>query len=200
MWKRDEEQPFRPTPAMMPVAASVANPEPMRVASARSGAATIGPSIVVKGELSGDEDLFIHGQVDGSVALGLHAVTVGNVGRVKANITGRVITIEGAVEGNLRAQEQIILRGSAKVQGDLKAPRIVLEDGATFRGLIDMGSHEGSIPPEAKAAVKVQGPVAEKPGAATTAKPDAGAAREATRGGAPPPSKGRDPSHTGTGG
>jgi cytoskeletal protein CcmA (bactofilin family) len=107
-----------------------------------TGRATIGPSIVVRGEVSGNEDLLIQGQLDGSVALNLNSVTVGGGGRVKADITGRIITIEGNVEGNLNAKEQIILRGSAIVQGDIKAPRVVLEDGASFRGLVDMGMRD----------------------------------------------------------
>jgi cytoskeletal protein CcmA (bactofilin family) len=123
--------------------------------------ATIGPSIVIKGEVSGNEDLLIEGKIDGSVALDLHAVTVGGGGRVKANITGRVITIEGEVEGDLTAEEQIILRGSSTVHGDLKAPRVVLEDGATFRGLVDMGARR-------------QGDDAQKRGSAS-ASPGAGA-------------------------
>jgi cytoskeletal protein CcmA (bactofilin family) len=134
VWKKDEEQPARPT------VATVASPEPVRAPAVRSAHATIGPSIVIRGEVSGNEDLLIQGQIDGSVALDTHAVTVGGGGRVKANISGRVITIEGDVEGDLSAQEQIVLRGSAKVLGDLKAPRVVLEDGATFRGLVDMGT------------------------------------------------------------
>jgi cytoskeletal protein CcmA (bactofilin family) len=89
--------------------------------------------------VTGSEDLLIQGQVDGSVTLDDHSVGVGSEGRVNANITGRIITIEGRVEGDLTAQEQIILRGSAHVKGDIKAPRVVLEDGATFRGLVDMG-------------------------------------------------------------
>ena len=164
--------------------------EPTRAAPTRTSGATIGPSIVVKGEVTGEEDLFIHGQVDGSVALGPHAVTVGNVGRVKANITGRVITVEGAVEGNLRAQEQIILRGSAQVLGDLEAPRIVLEDGATFRGLIDMGAPKAS--PSATAAkaggrTQTQSPVESTSRDATKA--DSGSSREAPRTAAPSGSK-----------
>jgi len=138
MWKKDEDQsprPVTPTP-------SVTMPEPPRSTAGRTGFATIGPSIVIRGEVSGDEDLVIQGQVDGSVSLGRHAVTVGNGGRVKAGITGRLITIEGAVEGDLKAEEQIVLRGTARVRGDLNAPRVVLEDGASFRGLVDMGSTE----------------------------------------------------------
>jgi len=160
--------------------------EPPRAAVTRTSGASIGPSIVVKGEVSGDEDLFIHGQVDGSVALDLHAVTVGNAGRVKANITGRVITVEGVVEGNLRAQDQIILRGSAQVQGDLKAPRIVLEDGATFRGLIDMGAPREA--PVAKPAAKPE-----------IAPVSAGPKVESPRAPTPTPPKGRDVSPTGAG-
>jgi len=159
VWKKDEE-----VPARAPVA-PVMTTETPRSPLARQGHATIGPSIVVRGEVSGNEDLVIQGQVDGSVALDTHAVTVGGGGRVKANISGRVITVEGDVEGDLRAEEQIILRGSAKVQGDLKAPRVVLEDGAVFRGLVDMGA-----PREGKA----RG--ADKPSTGTPAGPAAGPA------------------------
>lgn len=138
MWKKDEDQ----TPRPVSQTPSLTTPEPPRSPIGRTSFATIGPSIVIRGEVSGNEDLVIQGQVDGSVSLGSHAVTVGNGGRVKAGITGRVITIEGAVEGDLKAEEQIVLRGSARVRGDLNAPRVVLEDGASFRGLVDMGSTE----------------------------------------------------------
>ena len=87
---------------------------------------------------------------NGSVALETHSVTVGGGGRVKADISGRVITVEGDVQGDLNAHEQIVLRGSAKVQGDLKAPRVVLEDGASFRGLVDMGPPAAKEPKEGR--------------------------------------------------
>lgn len=106
---------------------------------ASSERATIGRSITIKGEVSGDEDLLIQGRVDGTVDLKQHAVTVGGEGKVNANITGRVVTVEGEVEGDLQAEEQVILRNSARVQGDIQAPRVILEDGASFRGLVDMG-------------------------------------------------------------
>jgi cytoskeletal protein CcmA (bactofilin family) len=102
--------------------------------------ATIGRSITIRGDVGGDEDLLIQGQVDGSVNLDLHSVTVGSEGRVKANIAGRVVIVEGQVEGDLNAQEQIILRSSAHVMGDISAPRVVLEDGASFRGLVEMAA------------------------------------------------------------
>jgi cytoskeletal protein CcmA (bactofilin family) len=139
VWKKEDG--VQGAPAVATMTSSEAPRQPV----ARStGHATIGPSIVVRGEVSGNEDLLIQGQLDGSVALGLNSVTVGDGGRVKANITGRIITIEGNVEGNLEAKEQIILRGSAIVQGDIKAPRVVLEDGASFRGLVDMGMRDAA--------------------------------------------------------
>ncbi len=142
MWKKDE-----PTPATQPRSEA-----PPRAESRRSPAETtsseraiIGPSITIKGEVSGNEDLLIQGQVEGSVELELHSVTVGRDGRVKANITARVVTVEGNVEGDLLAEEQIILRSSARVMGDITAPRVVLEDGASFKGLVDMGErHEAN--------------------------------------------------------
>jgi cytoskeletal protein CcmA (bactofilin family) len=102
----------------------------------------IGRSISIVGEVKGEEDLLIQGRVEGSVDLRNQSVTVGEGGRVKADITGRIVAVEGEVEGNLQAEEQVILRSSARVKGDITAPRVVLEDGASFRGLVDMGDRE----------------------------------------------------------
>ncbi|MCG6956679.1 MAG: polymer-forming cytoskeletal protein [Gemmatimonadetes bacterium] len=137
MWKKDEMEPSTPNASAQDQ--RVPGRESARRASTPSERATIGPSITIRGEVSGDEDILIQGNVEGSVDLKQHSVTVGREGRVKADITGRVVTVEGRVEGDLIAQEQVILRSSAHVQGDLTAPRVVLEDGATFRGLVDMG-------------------------------------------------------------
>lgn len=101
--------------------------------------AMIGESITIDGELTGSEDLTIQGNVEGSVNLNDHAVTVGPDGRVEADIVARVITVEGHVVGDLDADDQIVLRGSARVEGDLSAPRVNLEDGSYFRGAVDMG-------------------------------------------------------------
>lgn len=113
--------------------------EPTAPSRATSEQATIGRSIRIKGEVTGDEDLVIQGHVDGTVELDQHAVTVGPDGEVKAAITGRVITVEGHVEGDLSAEEKIVLRSSASVEGDINAPRVMLEDGARFRGGVEMG-------------------------------------------------------------
>ena len=135
MWKKDEapEPMAQRRPEVEPAVEQFA---PRKATGER---ATIGRSITIKGEVNGDEDLLIQGRIDGSVNLKQHAVTVGPEGEVKADIGARIITVEGTVEGNLTAQEQVVLRGSARVQGNIHAPRVVLEDGARFRGGVDMG-------------------------------------------------------------
>lgn len=135
MWKKEEEQTGTRT-----AGAVTSNETRPPSAGSAPGRAVIGPSISIRGDVTGSEDLLIQGKVDGSVTLEDHAVGVGPEGRVNADIVGRVITIEGRVEGDLQAQEQIVLRGTAHVKGDIKAPRVVLEDGANFRGLVDMGT------------------------------------------------------------
>ena len=135
MWKKEEGM---ATPQSQPGTAP--QTESPRQSVSAPERATIGRSITIRGDVGGDEDLLIQGQVDGSVNLDLHSVTVGSEGRVKANIAGRVVIVEGQVEGDLKAQEQIILRSSAHVMGDISAPRVVLEDGASFRGLVDMAA------------------------------------------------------------
>lgn len=140
MWKKDETMPD----ALSEVDAAMRRPEPLRLATPGAGGqAVIGPSITIHGEVSGNEDLLVQGTVDGSLDLEAHAVTVGAEGHVNANITARVITVEGHVEGDLNAKDQVILRSKARVKGDITAPRVVLEDGANFRGLVDMGDAEG---------------------------------------------------------
>ena len=114
----------------------------------------IGPSITIKGDVSGDEDLVIQGRIEGKVNLAQHNVTIGPEGRVKADVHGRTVVVEGEVEGNLRGQEQIILRHTAKVEGSIAAPRVSLEDGAVFRGGIEMdASGKPPKPADEKATV-----------------------------------------------
>lgn len=136
MWKRDEPaEKAQPRPQQETPSEPAPPSEP---AKPRTEQAVIGPSITIQGDVTGEEDLLIQGRVDGSVDLGKHSVTVGAEGKVKASISGRMVTVEGSVEGNLEGQEQVVLRSSAHVQGDIKAPRVVLEDGAGFRGGVDM--------------------------------------------------------------
>jgi cytoskeletal protein CcmA (bactofilin family) len=137
MWKKDEMAPATPS-TPRPEEKSL-RPQPTRPGAGSTERATIGRSITIRGDVSGDEDLLIQGRVEGSVDLKLQSVTVGGEGRVKANIAGRVVIVEGEVDGDLKAKEQVILRSTARVEGDISAPRVVVEDGANFRGLVDMG-------------------------------------------------------------
>src|SRR5262245_10811424 len=144
-WKRDDQPTSsHPEPAPVPPRPAAA-PNPTPVTSEpprRTERATIGPSIIIKGDLSGGEDLVIEGRVEGKVDLKQHNVTVGRSGRVKADIFGKVVTIEGEVDGNVFAQEQAILRQAGAVRGNITAPRVILEDGSRFKGSIDMEARE----------------------------------------------------------
>ena len=104
----------------------------------------IGPTILIKGDLTGEEDLLIDGRVEGKVELRKHNITVGKNGRVKADLYGKVITVEGEVHGNLYGDEQLVLRQSSTVRGNILAPRVVLEDGANFKGSIDMSPKDAA--------------------------------------------------------
>lgn len=143
MWKKEEAQ--KRADADSDTAVSQARQAPKRTQGERAPGerATIGRSITIQGEVTGDEDLMIQGRIEGSVHLKQHSVTVGPEGEVTANISGRVVTVEGHVEGDLRAEEQVVLRESARVEGDISAPRVTLEDGAYFRGGVDMGETGG---------------------------------------------------------
>jgi len=137
MWKKDDESsPTTNTSAGMITAPRTSSAKP--AVSSTGEAATIGRSITIRGDVTGDEDLYIQGRIEGTVDLKQHSVTVGPEGRVKANIKGLMVTIEGEVDGDVRGQEQVALRSASKVTGDITAPRVVLEDGATFLGSIDM--------------------------------------------------------------
>ena len=137
MWKKDD--PLAPGHNPSPPPANKPPHQATNRTVTATELATIGRSITIKGEVTGDEDLLIQGRIDGSVDLKQQSVTVGQEGRVKANITGRVIVVEGEVDGDLLAEDQVVLRSTAKVEGDITAARVVLEDGASFRGGVDMG-------------------------------------------------------------
>ncbi len=107
-------------------------------------AAVIGPKITFKGELTGEEDLLIQGRVEGTIDLKGNHLTIGRQGTVKANLMAKTITIEGTVEGDLIGQERIEIKSSSNVKGNLIAARVTLEDGAKFRGSIDMDSQSSS--------------------------------------------------------
>ena len=139
MWKKDEAPSQPSTHSSAHPAPDAVERAPRMPRSSTPEVAVVGRKIRLKGEVTGEEDLVIEGHVEGSINLGSQAVTVGPDGQVNASIVGRTITVEGRIEGNVVAEEQIILRSSAKVEGDLMAPRVTMEDGAVYRGSIDMG-------------------------------------------------------------
>jgi cytoskeletal protein CcmA (bactofilin family) len=116
--------------------------EPVRDSTRSSEIATIGKSVVVKGELSGSEDLVVDGEVEGSIALRGQSLTVGPNGRVRANIEARNVILHGRVDGDIHASDRVELRKSASLSGDITTARISIEDGAFFKGTIDIQKPE----------------------------------------------------------
>ena len=100
----------------------------------------IGSGVQVKGEISGKEDLTVHGQVEGVIDFKKGQVIVSKTGSVKADVYGKIITIEGAVKGSLFGEEMIVLQPSGVVRGNMTAPRVKVEDGAQFKGNVDTES------------------------------------------------------------
>ena len=114
--------------------------------SSESGSTIIGPSISIKGEITGEGDLTVQGQVEGTIDFKKDNVTIGRTGRIKADINGKSITIEGEVEGNILGEKKIVLRPSGRVRGDMRAPAINLEEGAKFKGNIAMEAWDEKQP------------------------------------------------------
>ncbi len=140
-WNKKPESQSQPEP-------SSSDPQP---SAPRVRLATLGPSIFIKGKLSGEEDLLIEGRIEGEITLKEHSVTIGRSGKVKAEIHSKNICVEGEVSGNLFASEEVIIRKSGRVEGDATAPRVMLENGAKFRGTIDMQPQGDKKPGEAGA-------------------------------------------------
>ncbi len=100
--------------------------------------ATIGKSLVIKGEVAGSESLYVDGRIEGSINLPGNRVTVGRNGVVSANITAREIVVLGKVRGNMTASDRVDIRNEGSLTGDVVAQRISIEDGAFFKGGIDI--------------------------------------------------------------
>jgi cytoskeletal protein CcmA (bactofilin family) len=129
---------------MAPTMPSMTSAEPTPASTPRSAVinsaeqATIGKSLVIKGEVSGSESLYIDGRVEGSINLAGNRVTVGRNGVVAANINAREIVVLGKVRGNLVASDRVDIRSEGSLTGDVVAQRISIEDGAFFKGGIDI--------------------------------------------------------------
>ena len=169
MWKPNQPgstpqtpEPQRPSPLTSPTSSFETATTPVRPAtpSASAGAAapaageqaTIGKSLIIKGEVSGSESLYIDGKVEGAINLPGNRVTVGRNGQVAANIVAREIVVLGKVRGNCQASDRVDIRSEGSLTGDVIAARISIEDGAFFKGGIDIrkpgaGEAKPGVPP-----------------------------------------------------
>ena len=128
--------------------------------------AHIGKSVIIKGELSGSEDLYVDGQVEGSIELSGNRLIIGPHGQVRANVNAKGVIVQGKLEGNIRASERAELTKSAVVIGDIATQRVAIEEGAYFKGKVDIQRET------AKADAKVEGT---KPASSASASAAAGA-------------------------
>ena len=168
MWKRDES--VKPTtPAPPAPVAPAATPPQHHQSSAAGDARTqierdkvnIGKSVVIKGELSGSEDLTIEGHVEGKIELRENVLTIGPNGKIRAEVFAKAVIVLGEVAGNVTASEKVDIRDNGSVDGDIISPRVAIAEGAHFRGSVDM-QRGATIKPQATSS---------KPAATTAATP-----------------------------
>src|SRR6266851_1050411 len=168
MWKPTNQpttpgrpaEPERPATPPTPSAVTEPAPAPRPASASTADQATIGKSLVIKGEVTGSESLYIDGRVEGSINLSGNRVTVGRNGVVSANINAREIVVLGKVRGNLTASDRVDIRSDGSLTGDVVAARISIEDGAFFKGGIDIrkagqkpnGEEKPAIPASTEAA------------------------------------------------
>jgi cytoskeletal protein CcmA (bactofilin family) len=137
MWKKpensrsNEEFSSGKTPALESASAPKRLPAPAELAR-------VGSSIVISGDISGAEDILIEGKVIGTISLPENSVEVGRSGKVEANVFAKRISVEGDVKGDIKAYDQVVVKSSGHVRGNITAPRVIIEDGAKIRGSIDM--------------------------------------------------------------
>ncbi len=176
MWKQRRDEEFTPRTAAPPTSAELAKEGipistlPGRGAEPETarGTAVIGKSVVVKGMIYSREDLCVDGEVEGTIELQEHRLTVGPHGKVQAGVKAREVVALGTIHGNVEAVDKIDIRKDAKLVGDLKTARIVIEDGAYFKGSIDIVKPEVSRP-AAAARQQAAAPAAASPAPAPAA-------------------------------
>jgi cytoskeletal protein CcmA (bactofilin family) len=101
-------------------------------------AAHIGKSVSIRGDISGNEDIYLDGQIEGSIQLSTNSLTVGPNGRIRANISAKNVTVSGSIEGNIQVGERTEMRKTAIVSGDVQTRRIAIEEGAYFKGKLEI--------------------------------------------------------------
>ena len=178
MWnrKKDEEQPAKPgaappKPSELAKEGIPMSTLPTRTSDAfetnRGTAAVLGKSVIVKGQIFGREDLTIDGEVEGTVELQEHRLTVGPNGKVLASVKAREVVVLGTIHGNVEARDKVEIRKEAKLVGDIRTARIVIDDGAYFKGNIDIVRTES--PRTAQAPRPAEAPAATSTAAASGA-------------------------------
>ncbi len=164
MWrpgKSDDRSPVTPAvptpPTFSTVPPTPKETQPVetpRFNEPRTEMAHIGKSVVIKGELSGSEDLYLDGEVEGTIELSGNSLTIGPNGRVRAHTHAKDVVVHGKVNGNLRAN-RVELKKSALVTGDIVTQRVVIEDGAFFKGGIDIQREQPKEPPRVERAASL---------------------------------------------
>ena len=162
MWKRDESvKPAAPpaTPAAAPSAAAPAAPQASEPrAQLGRDMVNIGKSVVIKGELTGSEDLTIEGHVEGRIDLKENVLTIGPNGKIKAEVFAKSVVVLGEVTGNVTASEKVDIRDNGSVDGDIASPRVAIAEGAHFRGSVDMQRAGQKAQQQGKPSQPQQGP------------------------------------------
>ena len=155
-------------PAPSPDAAARTAPSSPAAGTRGRTTAIIGPSIQIDGTLRGQEDLFVEGEVTGTIQLQNHTLTIGTQGKIKADVYAHTVFVEGSMDGDLFGSEQVIVRKSAKVRGNITSPRVTLEDGASFKGSIEMDpeSVKGALGSNSSGQRNAPMPAAPRPAAA----------------------------------
>ena len=133
----------RPGPTPAPQTAEESS-EPRPSDSTRppapSAAAIVGAALVINGELSGNEDVLVAGRFEGKITLPNNSVTVSKGGQVEADILAKIVQIEGQMTGDIQGEERVVVTATGQMEGKISAPRVVLIDGARFKGSIEMDS------------------------------------------------------------
>ena len=189
MWNRRKDEEFTPpkpaSPAPAPAEIKKETPPPMSNAPGRmpvtesypeiprsTGTASLGKSVMVKGQIFSREDLTIDGEVEGTVELQEHRLTIGPHGKVSASVKARELIVLGSINGNVEVTDKIDIRKEAKLVGDIRTARIQIEDGAFFKGSIDITRAEPAAPkqkPQPQAQQAPPPPAKEQPAPAPPA-------------------------------
>ena len=140
MWKPTQSGPSSPAPTPEPIRQTPPAPavEPARPAASTGEQATIGKGLFIKGEITGSESLYIDGKIEGTINLPGNRLTIGKNGQVNASVNAREIVVLGKVKGNVSATDRVDIRAEGSLTGDVSAARISIEDGAFFKGGIDI--------------------------------------------------------------